>query len=391
MGRVSWILLALLVATNLAWWLALEPEMDRTRDLASDVADLRAQVERLEAEREAEPVHATLEGRAPDDAPETPKREPEPRREPAAAPARPQPRQPPHVEETRRAAEQVKQWRADVLQIEDPARREAALRAFEDAMRSRDEVLATAALRTIHSLRDAAYDKSRFRDAVRSRLEDESDNVRRAAVFAMTGVDPEPSDADRVVRVAEAYPEDTGTLIVGAWLSNSRIEGPLADLYVKALQTEDAREAKNIANQLRGMWVTAEVEQAAIDAYRRTAARSPGLWFHILGQFRPTRESRVRLIFDILKEADYDAPQLLNRALEEDNLDPSAVPLAADLALELLPSAPNVLTRRLCLHVLDQSGTSAHADGLRAFAENPMVDEKLREQAAEVLGRLERR
>ena len=47
-------------------------------------------------------------------------------------------------------------------------------------------------LAAIHSLRDAAYDKSRFRDAVRFRLEDESDKVRRAAVSAMTAVEPEP-------------------------------------------------------------------------------------------------------------------------------------------------------------------------------------------------------
>ena len=180
-------------------------------------------------------------------------------------------------------------------------------------------------------------------------------------------------------------------LMVGAMLAKNRVEGPLADLYVKAFQGEDPRKVKDVANQLRGKWVAAEVEQAAVDAYRRNHEASPGLWFHILGQFRPTREPRVRLIFEILETAGYDAPQLLDRALQEPNLDPAAKALAADLALETLPKAPNVLTRRLCLEVLKWVGTAAQAGGLRAYAENPMVDEKLREEAAKVAEDLQRR
>jgi hypothetical protein len=131
--------------------------------------------------------------------------------------------------------------------------------------------------------------------------------------------------------------------------------------------------------------VAPEVEQAVVDAWRRRPAPSgDGLWLHILGQIRPTREPRVRLIFEILRQDRSDAPQLLSRALEARNLDASAVGVAATLAAESLRSAPNQFARRLCLDVLRTNGTREQLGLVRDFADNPMVAEELRREARTV-------
>ena len=145
------------------------------------------------------------------------------------------------------------------------------------------------------------------------------------------------------------------------------------------------------ANQLRNMWVTAEVEDAALATWRRTKdTPAGGLWNHILGQIQPTREPRVRVIFEILKADRYDASQLLARALEPRNLDPPARPVAVRMALDDLPTAPNAAIRRLLIDTVRLNGTLEDVPTLRAFAANPMVGEETRRaanDAADELGR----
>ncbi len=290
----------------------------------------------------------------------------------------------------RAASAQVDGWKGDVLQIADPGRREAGLVAFEGAIRTGDAALASAALRSLYALRDAAYDKSRLREAVRSRLDDGDPDVRSAAAYALMNVVPDDSDAERFLHAAEAHPDEAGPLIVGAWLAKGRVEGRLAALYVRRLGSADVNVAMNAANDLRGMWVTAEVEDAVLAAWRSARGQWSGPW-HILGQIQPTREPRVRMIFEVLKEDRSDAPQLLDRALEERNLEPAAKPVAASLAAESLATAPNAMIRRLCLKVLRQVGTSEQETALRAYAANTMVAEDLRRAAEEVADVVARR
>jgi hypothetical protein len=290
-----------------------------------------------------------------------------------------------------RAAAQVAALKAEVLQIEDPARRERGLAGLEEAIRSEDPALAAAALRSLFDLRDVPYEKSRFREAVRARLDDGDAVVWRAAAHALLCVDAEPADTETVLGVLESHPEHSDSLSLGIRLSGGKVEGRLADLYVKALSTCDASRASNPANGLRGYWVSEEVENAALSAFERTASRSdPGAWWYILGQIRPTRERRVRFIFDVLRTqpTDWDASQLLARALEPRNLEPSAAPVAAALALALLTDAQTNRVRNVCLEVLEKSGTAAEAAGLSAFAKNPMVGEDLRIRAGQIADRL---
>ncbi|MCU0727183.1 MAG: hypothetical protein MUE73_15580, partial [Planctomycetes bacterium] len=170
-----------------------------------------------------------------------------------------------------RAAAQVAALKAEVLQIEDPARRERGLAGLEEAIRSEDPALAAAALRSLVDLRDVPYEKSRFREAVRARLDDGDAVVWRAAAHALLCVDAEPADTETVLGVLESHPEHWDSLSLGIHLSGGKVEGRLADLYVKALSTCDSSRANNPANGLRGYWVSEEVENAALSALERTA------------------------------------------------------------------------------------------------------------------------
>lgn len=397
MTKMHGALLGLLVLTNAAWLvhtLGEEPAPPATRidggaddRVATELAALTERIGRLETQlAEARSVQATH----PDPAATAGRRDDGPTLGTAGAAAEKPTRKVRYFESskparpaaTADAKQQVAGWTRDVLQIEDPSRRESGLVAIGRAIADRDPALAAAALRSLYGLRDATYDKHRFREAVRARLDDADGGVRAAAAYALLQVEPDASDVDRVLDAAEANPGDTSQLIVAAWLSERRVEGRLADLYVKALGAADERTGKDISNQLRGMWVTEEVEDAVLAVFaKRTSDR---LWWHILGQIKPTRAARVRVFFDVLAEDRNDPPQLLGRALQAGNLEPEAAALAADLAAAALPKAPNVLTRRLMLQILREQGTAEHAAALQAYADNEMVAEALRREAAAV-------
>ena len=373
MTRGMWVVLGLLLVSNAAWFVHAQGETPAADPdaaaLTERVAQLEAQLAEARAAREEGPELASSQARPVQAKPGRKVRTVESSGDP----------KPTAAADAKRRVESMK---ADVLQIEDPGRREAGLVAIGRAIADRDPALAAAALRSLHGLRDATYDKSRFRRAVRARLDDADTGVRAAAAYALLQVEAEDGDLERVLDIVEAHPEDTGQLIVAAWLSKNRVEGRLADLYVKALGAADERHGKGISNQLRGMWVAQEVEDAVLGVFAKRSSDS--LWWHILGQIRPTRPARVRVIFEALAKDDSGPPQLLNRALAAHNLEPEAALLAADLAAEGLPSAPNHLARELMLQVLREHGGPRHVAALEAYAANDMVAEALRKEAAQV-------
>jgi hypothetical protein len=295
-------------------------------------------------------------------------------------------------EERRAAQATVDAWKADVLQITDPVRRDVGLGAIERGIGSADPAVAAASIRALGAFRDIAYDRARFAPAVRGRLDDPHADVRTAALYALGGFEREPSDLERVLDILDAHPEDTATLQVAAWMSNRRVEGRLASLYVRALSAANAREGQDISNQLRGMWVTKEVEDAVLAVWRAKPPGEVGLWWHILGQIRGTREARVRALFEaLLEDKSTSAAQLLERALGREALEPGVERLVADLAAESLATAPTAMTLRLFFRLLDEWGTAAHAPALRAYAANEMVAEAVRKEADQLATRLEQR
>jgi hypothetical protein len=395
-------LAALLVATNVGWAVATfgrsPPGGDG--DSTAEVAALREEIRSLkDAAREAPPALAGS-GAAPASAgsPAPPSGEQKTDAQREAARRREEVlEQQRRWKETQEKAEnaqvQVNGWKGDIAQVTDPERRERGLAALESGIRSKDPFLASASMRGLHVLRDIAYDATRFGPAVRSRIDDADARVRGSAIGALALVGPTPQDLDRVLDVLEAHPEDP--LIQAAFAAGRRVEGRLAQLYVRALRTRaesgKARDVANVANDLRNMWVSEELEQALLDAWEKNDSE-PRAWWPILGQVRPTRERRVRVIFGILEKDDTQAPQFLDRALEPQNLEGEAVRrLVADHAVRQLPTAPNAMIRRLMLRVLRGTGTREHADAVRAYADNEMVDLETRQQAGAVADELERR
>jgi parallel beta-helix repeat protein len=285
--------------------------------------------------------------------------------------------------------------KADVLQISDAARRERGLADLGAALASDDPAIARPALASLYEFRDVKYDRKRFRADVVRQLGSTDDGVQFAAAYAFMQVEREEGDIDLVLAAAEKKPVTPGGLLhVAMMLSKGRVEGRLADLFVKALAVDDPRRgAMDTANYLRGMWAAPAVEDAVVAAWRRYAAAGHErlLWPYIFGQMRPApRESRVRAIFEMMAGGDDSVRQLAGVAVTGP-VDETARPLAAQLAAAALADAPTSSLRRTYLDAIKANGGREQVPTLRALAGNEMVGEDLRTLAGQIADDLERR
>lgn len=317
-------------------------------------------------------------------------------RGPEPSPTAPTESAPSGLISARVSVEAVNRAKADILQIEDPARREQGLLTLAQGMRSADAHVANAALLSLAGIRDVSYDKRRFRADVLHRLTDANATVRNAAAFALLQVERAPDDLDRLLTAAEqdAVPP-SGLLFSALNLNERRAEGRLASLWVKALSAANSpRAAADTANYLRGMWLAPEVEDAVVDAWRRhppLPGDGIGLWAHILGQLQPApRESRVRAIFELMASSDAESARQLTSRVMTNSVDETARKIAADLAIASLSKASDSSMRRTLLDIVAANGSREHAPALRAFSGNSMVREDLRNAGRAVADVLDR-
>jgi hypothetical protein len=196
-----------------------------------------------------------------------------------------------------------------------------------------------------------------------------------------------------VLAIAEAASPPSSTLLRAALnLANRRVEGRLEALFIRAVGADDARAAQDAANLLRGAWVAPDVEDAVVAAAQRhTAGGATGLWFHVLGQMRPTRAARAELVLRWMLASDEKGIDTLGNALDKWRLDASARPVVARVAAENLAKAPSASLRDYLLGVLDGHGTREQAPAVRALADNELLPDGARRRARELAEDLERR
>jgi beta-lactamase regulating signal transducer with metallopeptidase domain len=297
---------------------------------------------------------------------------------------------------SQKARAEMEPVKSDVLQISDAARRERGLDELAAALKSDNPHRVRAALNVIAGVSDVKYDKSRFRPDVLRHLESTDAVMRRVAGYALLSIDRDPGDLDRVLAIVETSPDASDNLrYVALVLAGNRAEGRLAKVFIKAVSVDDGQAAMDAANDLRRMSVALapELEDAVVAAWRRhpTGRNGSGMWPYIFGQITsPAREARVRAVFELMASGDDVMRQLAGPAITKP-VDESARAVAAQLAADGLATAPTAALRRTYLDVLQANGGRGQVATLRALADNAMVGDDLRAQAAKVADALERR
>ena len=401
MNKAAWVAVFLLLASNAAWsivWLSKQDDpatsgaadeavVDRAV-LEQTILQLEGEVERL---RQSDPI---LAGRAdegtvaPQDgatpAPDGSASADAKAREAKAAAERALAARKADQAATEVAMEKARAMLKKVMQVQDPGLRQEGLREIADALRGEDAKLIEMTLSVLHSLRTLEkIDRTVFRKLVLEHMDSEHAGVRRSAFYALHATDPESAD----LRVALKSVDDPAVIVRGhaskllSMYGNATIEGEAADAVVRLLGDESAHVQRGTLRGLAGTTVAPEVEDKLIEM----AAGSPHRREVVSGLGALNRKSRkvVDALFTHLEDEDHRIRSHAHRGLQR-GVDKELQPYVAQRYAGHLEKFLNPRSHQEALRVIARYGDAGLAPQLERFAENELVDPKVREMAHKV-------
>lgn len=396
MTRFAWIAAFLLLASNAAWialWLgreeaASDPFFEREH-LEEQVADLQVEVERLRAE--AQPVLPGLRGSGEERAPEAEAaREstspsgpevdgPQGRDGEAAAAAEAELRA--KREQYAAAREQIKGILARVMQVKDPALRSEGMAELTAALKSTDETLVEYALGALHALRETEIDRSALRSTVVDLLKSDHGGIRRSAMYALhaTGMQAADSahalagvdDDDPIVRMHVAR--------VLRLYNGGSFEGPAAAALARLLRDDTSHVRRGTLRALHGVQLTDDVERALIEVAARPAERHEAVQ-HGLSVAKNKSRVVIDALFTHLADENGKIRQRAHWGLQR-SIPESQRPYVARGYADRLETFVNPKTHTEALKLIARFGDASLVPQLERFADNDLVEARVREMA----------
>lgn len=382
------LLVALLVASNLAWWLTrsdgyeveaapVPPDPDANvelEELQRKLIEAQARIEQLETAQRREPLRA----QGPD---------------PAVQAARLA-----QAEEQRkrgefqlRAFQLTKEWSEAALQTEDPFRRARAIEALQQALRSGDAAQILAALRTLPRIHAVEFDRTPFRSLVLACFASPEGEVRAAAIGALWSTHSLPEDHALLMElVADPSPEVRGRLAHQLATHHRRkIEGEAADAVLRLLDDADPRVRRATINGLSGIDPAPQVEQRLLELQEDPQWAQDVMYFALSTM---TRKS-PRVVAALAAALDDSNGEIARRALWGIGYSVPAEShaVAADALVRLLASRTDRSVRDECIRLLSMYGSARHVAGLEQFAWRQEPESAIRKQLEQLLEQLRKR
>ncbi len=396
MSRAVWIVLLLLLATNAAWVVAWiggdEPDSTDVADTAVLEETITELQEELSALRRAEPIligsneasgHSTAAeadggthptGERPTPTEEDPAEQAEREAEAAKVAEADAARQ--KAYEEARAA--ITAMYSKVMQVADPALREEGLREIAAALRGTDPYLTEYALSALYSLRNVEFERGEFASLARGLLQSENGGIRRSALYALAAMDPEGSDP-RVAIDSASDPDPIVRMHTAKLLTlygGSRIEGDAADAVLLLLEDDDTRVQRGTLRGLAGAQVAPAIESRLIELTTDPSRRQEAVQFG-LGPLKEKSREVIDALFTHLGDENGRVRQHAHKGLQQ------GVPKGEQLYVakryaDQLGTFVNPKTHREALKLITQYGDASLRPQLEAFAENELVDAKVR-------------
>jgi hypothetical protein len=291
--------------------------------------------------------------------------------------------------------EASKVWVADAFQLDDAAKRQAAIERVRHAMTSADIEEARAGISTFVRLGQIQFDKASFRPVVRALLASKDPATRAAAAsaFTITGADPE--DLSRIFALADdSAPEvRDGLTYVIVQLTKYDLTGKEASDAILKLMDKLPRDARSVAHALWGAKFSPEIEARVLDYCRNITGFEVGynFFYGSLSTQANKSEASVKRLIEIL--ADEDTTNKAGRAAWglQQGVSRAQYPLVADAMVKVIEARSDGNLRNIALQCLRTYGSAAQAPALKAIMAKPGVNGELRTSLEQALAAIDPR
>lgn len=396
MSRATWVVLSLLLATNAVWAYVVfgrdDPPVVIGPDDAAVIARLQAEVASLRA-RADERGAASEEGgalRAPalsspgeaaltdDDAARGGIPDPD-----AAAPVRADAAA---QDAARQAAlATAKAILRKVMQVEDGALREEGIEELAAAIQGDDPDLVEYTLSALWSAKDVDLDRMRFADLVEPHLVSEHPGIRRSALYVIHAMDPTRAD----LRLALASATDASETVrthagrILALYTGKHFEGESARAMADLLGDESTGVRRGTVRGLSHAAISPEIETRLLEMAARPAERHDAIYFGL--STVPDKSRRVvDALFTYLTDDNHTIRGRAHWGLQRGIPEAQQAYVAARYA-DHLTKFVNPKSHEEALKLIARYGDDRVLPTIEQFAENAMVDPKVREMARKVV------
>jgi len=306
------------------------------------------------------------------------------------------PSQPP--EAARKPAVDAKSWLEDAFQLDDKAKREAAIERIRQAMTSANAEEARAGVTAFVQLAAIEFDKASFRSAVRSLLSSTDAPTRAAAASAFTMTGADAADLERILALADdsaAEVRDRLTGIIVALTKGDLTGKPASDAILK-LMNNLPRDSRNVAHAMWGVKFSQEIEARVLAFCRDIPAAGNGIigynfFYGALSTQANKSEASCRRLIELL--AHQDTTNIAGRSAWglQQGVAREQFPLVADAMVKVIEARTDGYLRNNALRCLRTYGDARQVPALKAFLAKPGVSGEFRKQLDETVGSLERR
>ena len=317
----------------------------------------------------------------------------------AGTPATPTPPAPADgnpLELAKTAAEMSKPWLEDAFQLDDKAKREAAIARVRAAMTSGKPVEVRAGIEAFGRLAPIEFDKASFRSAVRPLLSSPDPATRGAAAGALTITGTEAEDLPRIFALADdPAPEvrDILTSVIVQVMKHDLRDKAATDAILK-LMAKLPRDSRSVAHALWGSKFSPEIEAGVLKFSRDLERASNGdvgynFVYGALSTQANKSEASCKRLIELL--AHQDTTNIAGRCAWglQQGVSQAQYPLVADAMLKLLDARSDPYLRTQALRCLGTYAGPQQAKGLQALLAKPGVTGDFRKSLEDILARAE--
>jgi len=291
-----------------------------------------------------------------------------------------------------KAQELAKTWVADVFQLDDPKRREAAIARIRIEVSSSIPADALTGLTALAQLGPVAFNKAPFRHVVSKQLDSPDAAVRRAAVSALMVTGADQDTVQKILTMTDDPAEDVRAVLTGVivQVTQGDLTGEAPSGAILKLMRKLPPDARDVAHRLWGAKLSPAIEQRVLEYTRDVSGPGPGyeFFYGALSTQANKSEATVRRLIEIL--ADPDVGNRAGRAAWGlgQGVSPKEYPLVSAAMLRVLEARSDPYLREFALKNLAMYASADDAPGIQALLAKPGVEGEFRQGLEGVLKKI---
>jgi beta-lactamase regulating signal transducer with metallopeptidase domain/nitrous oxidase accessory protein NosD len=297
-----------------------------------------------------------------------------------------------------KAVEDAKAWIDDAFQLEDKAKREAAIERIRAAMRSGNADEARAGVTAFVRLAPIEFDKAAFRPEVRALLASQDRPTRAAAAsaFTMTGADAD--DVERILALADDPAAEVREPLTGiiVRLTKGDLTGKPASDAILKLMNNLPRDSRSVAHAMWGVKFSPEIEARVLEFCREIQGASNSsvgynFFYGALSTQANKSDASCRRLIELL--AHQDTTNIAGRSAWglQQGVAREQFPLVADAMVKLIEARSDGYLRNNALRCLRTYGDVRQAPPLKALLAKPGVTGEFKSELQQLLAAIEKR